>query len=59
MRVQWADGTLSGISFTDSVAMSRATDQDLSPWATVTSELLRMLTIEDYSSSFDEAPEED
>ncbi|MFD8666569.1 hypothetical protein ACFV1U_14350 [Streptomyces microflavus] len=59
MRVQWADGTLSGISFTDIVAMSRATDQDLSPWAPVSSELLQMPTIEDYSSPFGEASEED
>ncbi|MEU6935636.1 hypothetical protein ABZ943_02795 [Streptomyces rubiginosohelvolus] len=59
MRVQWADGTLSGISFTDIVAMRRAADPDLSPWAPVTSELLRMPTIEDYSPSFGEAPEED
>ncbi|MEV6857450.1 hypothetical protein AB0M89_27030 [Streptomyces microflavus] len=44
------DGTLSGISFTD---------PDLSPWAPVTSEHRRMPTIEDYSSPFDEAPEED
>ncbi|MFH9201980.1 hypothetical protein ACH4KT_31700 [Streptomyces anulatus] len=59
MRVQWADSTLWGISFTDIVAMSRATDHDLSPWAPVTSELLQMPTIKDYSSPFDKAPEED
>ncbi|MFF5638194.1 hypothetical protein [Streptomyces sp. NPDC012825] len=59
MRAQWADGTLSGISFTDIVAMRRATDQDLSPWAPVTSELLRMPTLDDYPSPFDDAPEEE
>ncbi|MFE0773326.1 hypothetical protein [Streptomyces sp. NPDC058861] len=59
MRVQWADGTLSGISFTDIVAMRRAADQDLSPWAPVTGELLRMPTLDDYPSPFDDAPEDD
>jgi hypothetical protein len=48
MRVQWADGSLSGMSFTDIVAIRRPTDQALSPWAPVTSELLTLPTIDDY-----------
>ncbi|MFD0437368.1 hypothetical protein [Streptomyces chartreusis] len=48
MRVQWADGTLSGISFTDIVAIRRPTDDALSPWASVTGELETMPTLDDY-----------
>jgi hypothetical protein len=32
LRVRWADGTLSGMSFTDIVAIRRPTGQALSPW---------------------------
>ncbi|MFM9452425.1 hypothetical protein [Streptomyces europaeiscabiei] len=48
MRVQWADGTVSGVSFTDIVAIRRPTGQDFSPWAPVTGELLPLPTIADY-----------
>ncbi|MEV8544469.1 hypothetical protein [Streptomyces sp. NPDC051572] len=48
MRVQWADGTLSGVSFTDVVAIRQPTGQIFSPWAPVTGELLPLPTIADY-----------
>ncbi|MEY9842532.1 hypothetical protein [Streptacidiphilus sp. EB103A] len=59
MRVQWADGSLSGISFTDIVAIRRATEQDLSPWAPVTGELTPMPTLADYRRPEDDDFEED
>ncbi|MFF1715748.1 hypothetical protein [Streptomyces sp. NPDC058268] len=55
MRVKWADGTLSGISFTDIVAIRRPAAPDgLSPWADVSSDLLRLPTIDDYRRRDDE-----
>ncbi len=48
MRVQWADGSLSGISFTDVVAIRRPSAQELSPWAPVTGELTPMPTLADF-----------
>ncbi|MEV4868617.1 hypothetical protein [Streptomyces syringium] len=50
MRVKWADGSLSGISFTDIVAIRRPTGQDLSPWAPTTGELRTMPTLDDFRS---------
>ncbi|MFJ9167346.1 hypothetical protein ACIRN5_23590, partial [Lysinibacillus fusiformis] len=48
MRVQWADGSLSGISFTDVVAIRRPSAHELSPWAPVTGELTPMPTLADF-----------
>ncbi|MFJ4679252.1 hypothetical protein [Kitasatospora sp. NPDC088783] len=48
MRVRWADGSLSGIAFTDVVAIRRPCAQDLSPWAPVTGELKPMPTLADF-----------
>ncbi|MGP4104577.1 hypothetical protein [Nonomuraea sp. KM90] len=48
LRVQWADGTLPGMSFTEIVAIRRPTSQALSSWQSAISDPLPLPTIEDY-----------
>lgn len=58
LRVQWSDGTLSGMSFVDIVAIRRATDEALSPWLATVAEPQRIPTIEDCSDPWDFEDEE-
>lgn len=57
LRVQWADGTLSGMSFVDIVAIRRATDETLSPWLATVAQPQQIPTIEDYSDPLEDEDE--
>lgn len=54
LRVRWADGTLSGMSLIDIVAIRRPTDSWLSPWTDESGDLLEKPTIQDYRQPDDD-----